>query len=307
MRVGRGLELQGLRKKYGDLVAVRDLSFDVRPGEVFGFVGSNGAGKTTTMRMVLGVLDADGGNVLWDGRPIDFEVRRKIGYMPEERGLYPKMKSGEQLRYLAQLHGSTAQEAATETVRWLDRFGLKDRAGDEVQKLSHGNQQRVQLAAALVFDPLMLILDEPFSGLDPEAVDAMSEVLHERAQTGTPVVFSSHQLELVERLCDRVAIIQHGRLVACGSIGELRGQGPVQIWVDAPSAKDGWAAGLEGARVVRTDGTRALLELDPLTDDQTVLTAALATGPVREFRRNVPSLLDIFRHAMTEAAVAATV
>jgi ABC-2 type transport system ATP-binding protein len=303
---GHGLELQGIRKRYGNLEAVRDLSFDVRPGEVFGFVGSNGAGKTTTMRIVLGVLQADAGKVLWDGAPIDFEVRRKIGYMPEERGLYPKMRAGEQLRYLAQLHGSTALAAGAATDRWLERFGLKDRATDEVQKLSHGNQQRVQLAAALVFDPHMLILDEPFAGLDPEAVDSMSEVLHERAAAGTPVVFSSHQLDLVERLCDRVAIIQHGRLVALGTIDELRGKGPLQIWVDAPAASGDWASGLAGARVIRTDGTRVLLELDSSTDDQQVLKAALATGPVREFRRNVPSLLDIFRHAMTEVPVAAT-
>jgi ABC-2 type transport system ATP-binding protein len=173
-------------------------------------------------------------------------------------------------------------------------------------RLSHGNQQRVQLAAALVFDPHMLILDEPFAGLDPEAVDSMSEVLHERAAAGTPVVFSSHQLDLVERLCDRVAIIQHGRLVALGTIDELRGKGPLQIWVDAPAASRDWASGLPGARVMKTDGTRVLLELDSSTDDQQVLKAALATGPVREFRRNVPSLLDIFRHAMTEVPDAAT-
>jgi ABC-2 type transport system ATP-binding protein len=153
----------------------------------------------------------------------------------------------------------------------------------------------------------MLILDEPFAGLDPEAVDSMSEVLHERAATGTPVLFSSHQLDLVERLCDRVGIIQRGHLVACGSIDELRGRGPVQIWVDAPSAPQSWAAELPGARVVRTDESRVLLELDGSTDDQSILRAALATGPVREFRRNVPSLLDIFRHAMTEVTpVAAT-
>jgi len=301
---GRGLELQGLQKRYGDLVAVSDLTFDVRPGEVFGFVGSNGAGKTTTMRIVLGVLAADGGKVLWRGAPIDFEARRKIGYMPEERGLYPKMRVGEQLRYLAQLHGSTGTDAARATDRWLERFDLRTRAGDEVQKLSHGNQQRVQLAAALVFDPAMLILDEPFAGLDPEAVDSMSEVLHERATTGTPVVFSSHQLDLVERLCDRVAIIQSGRLISCGTIDELRGGGPAQIWVDAPAAKPGWAEQLKGVRVVKTDGTRVLMELDGSTDDQAVLRAALVTGPVREFRRNVPTLLDVFRHAMTEGAVA---
>ena len=301
-----GLELRGIVKRYGDRVAVRELSFDVQPGEVFGFVGSNGAGKTTTMRIVLGVLASDAGEVRWDGAPIDFRTRRRIGYMPEERGLYPKMRVGEQLTYLAQLHGATEPAAAAATASWLERFGLRDRIRDEVQKLSHGNQQRVQLAAALVFDPLMLVLDEPFAGLDPEAVDSMSEVLHERAAGGTPVIFSSHQLDLVERLCDRVAIIQHGQLVACGSIDELRGQGPVQFWVDAPSAPPQWTTGLDGVSLVQTDGTRVLLELEPNADDQAVLRAALATGPVREFRRNVPSLLDVFRHAMTEGAVAAT-
>ena len=189
---GAGLELRGVKKRYGDLVAVRDLTFDVHPGEVFGFVGSNGAGKTTTMRIVLGVLLADGGEVRWAGSPIDFEVRRRIGYMPEERGLYPKMRVREQLIYLAQLHGATLPAATDSVRRWLERFGLADRGGDEVQKLSHGNQQRVQLAAALAFDPILLVLDEPFAGLDPEAVDSMSEVLHERAAAGVPVVFSSH-------------------------------------------------------------------------------------------------------------------
>ena len=173
-----GLRLQGITKRFGSLVAVNDLSLDVRPGEVFGFVGSNGAGKTTTMRIVLGTLLADRGDVLWDGRPIGFETRRRFGYMPEERGLYPKMRIGEQLAYMAELHGVRAAAAIESATRWLQRFGLGERIRDEVQKLSHGNQQRVQLAAALVFDPLMLVLDEPFSGLDPEAVDAMSEVLH---------------------------------------------------------------------------------------------------------------------------------
>ena len=300
-----GLELRGLTKRYGTLVAVRDLSFAVHPGEVFGFVGSNGAGKTTTMRIVLGVLLADAGEVLWNGKLIDFETRRRIGYMPEERGLYPKMHAGEQLAYLAQLHGTEPAAAVESTARWLERFGLKDRAHDEIQRLSHGNQQRVQLAAALVFDPLMLILDEPFAGLDPEAVDSMSEVLHERATAGVPVIFSSHQLELVERISDRVGIIQRGHLIASGTVDELRGKGPERWWIDAPAARSGWAAGLAGTRVVRTDGTRVLLELDGSTDDQAVLRAALATGPLQEFRRDEPSLLEIFREAMTEDRVAA--
>jgi ABC-2 type transport system ATP-binding protein len=302
--VEAGLELKGVRKTYGNLVAVDDLDMAVHPGEVFGFVGSNGAGKTTTMRMVLGTLILDHGDVLWDGSPITFETRRRIGYMPEERGLYPKMRIREQLVYLTQLHGATRAEAAAAADLWLERFHLKERARDELQKLSHGNQQRVQLAAALTFKPVMLVLDEPFAGLDPEAVDSMSEVLRERADSGIPVIFSSHQLEVVERLCDRVGIIQRGKLVACGTIDELRSHGPRQLWVDAPSAPQGWAASVKGARVVRADGTRVLLELDPTADDQAILRAALATGPVHEFGANLPSLLDIFREAMTESAAA---
>jgi ABC-2 type transport system ATP-binding protein len=301
----QGLELRGLTKRYGSLLAVDDLSFDVRPGEVFGFVGSNGAGKTTTMRIVLGTLLADKGEVRWAGKPIDFETRRRIGYMPEERGLYPRMRAGEQLIYLAQLHGLTEVAASESANRWLQRFDLAPRAKDDVQKLSHGNQQRVQLAAALVFDPILLVLDEPFAGLDPEAVDSMSEVLRERATAGIPVIFSSHQLELVERLCDRVAIIQRGHLMACGTVDELRSGGPVRFWIDAPAAPSGWAAKLPGAEVVITDGTRVLVELKDSATDQSVLQAALATGPVHEFRRDVPTLLDVFREAMSEARVAA--
>ena len=299
------MEVRDLTKRYGDLLALDKLSLSVKPGEVFGFVGSNGAGKTTTMRIVLGVLAPNGGQVFWDGAAMDFETRRRIGYMPEERGLYPKMRVREQLVYLAQLHGATAKYAEESVDRWLDRFGLKSRVEDEVQKLSHGNQQRVQLAAALVFDPILLVLDEPFAGLDPEAVDAMSEVLHEKAASGIPVVFSSHQLYLVERICDRVGIIQRGHLVALGTIDELRAGGPVQLWVDAPAAPAGWSSALTGVQVVKTDGTRLLLQLDSSTDDQAVLRAALATGPVKEFRRDLPSLLDVFREAMTENAVAA--
>jgi ABC-2 type transport system ATP-binding protein len=296
----RGLELRELSKRFGKLQAVDDLNFDVRPGEVFGFVGSNGAGKTTTMRMVLGTLVEDAGDILWQGKPIDFEIRRRIGYMPEERGLYPKMRIGEQLDYLAQLHGATAQAAHDSVRRWLERFGLGGRTQDEVQKLSHGNQQRVQLAAALVFEPVLLVLDEPFAGLDPEAVDSMSEVLHERALSGTPVLFSSHQLDLVERICDRVGIIQKGRMIATGSVDELRRQGPERYWVDAPQAAADWMTGLPGVELVRTEGTRFLVALNNGSGDQAILRAALQTGPVHEFHRDLPSLLDIFREAMTE-------
>jgi ABC-2 type transport system ATP-binding protein len=296
----RALVFDRLCKRYGDLAALQDLSFTVRAGELFGFVGANGAGKTTTMRIAMGVLSADAGEVRWAGAPITFEVRRRIGYMPEERGLYPKMRLREQLVYLAELHGMTTVAAQRDVQRWLERFDLAARGEEEVQKLSHGNQQRVQLAAALVFAPEILILDEPFAGLDPVATDVMSAVLREQADAGVAVMFSSHQLDLVERLCDRVGIIRHGHMVTCGTVAELARGGAERLWVDAPLAPEGWARRLPGAQVVRAEGTRTLLALAPGYDDQEVLHAALETGPVCEFRRDVPSLSELFRHVMRE-------
>jgi len=301
MSSDRRLEIDGISKRYGDIVAVQNLSFDVRAGELFGFVGRNGAGKTTTMRIVLGVLAADAGRVRWDGKPLDSRSRRRIGYMPEERGLYPKMRLAEQLAYLGELHGMGGSEARASALSWLDRFGLKDRADDDLQALSLGNQQRIQLAAALVFGPDVLVLDEPFAGLDPVAVDVMADVLRERANAGVPVIFSSHELDLVERLCDRVGIVDRGRMVACGTVDELRAGGQERRWVDAPEAPEDWAPRVPGARLVKVDGTRRLFELDPGVDDQVLLRAALKTGPVREFERVEPTLVEIFRSVIEDA------
>jgi ABC-2 type transport system ATP-binding protein len=296
------LEIVGISKRYGDNIALENLSFEIRAGEVFGFVGRNGAGKTTTMRIVLGVLAADAGEVRWKGIPLDFAARRRIGYMPEERGLYPKMRVAEQLEYLGELHGMTGTEARAASLRWMERLGLAERRDAELQALSLGNQQRIQLAAALVFGPDMLVLDEPFAGLDPVAVDVMSAVLREQADAGLPVIFSSHELELVERLCDRVGIIDHGRMLACGTVSELRMGGRERRWVDVPAARGDWQPALAGVRLVQTDGSRRLFELDPGTDDQALLGAALATGPVRAFERVEPSLGELFRAAIEEAA-----
>jgi len=295
----RKLEVDGVSKRYGDTVALRDMAFEVKAGEIFGFVGSNGAGKTTTMRIMLGVLAADAGEVRWDGRPVTLETRSHIGYMPEERGLYPRMRVGEQLEYLARLHGLSRAEAVRTTREWTERLGVAGRIGDEVQTLSLGNQQRVQLAAALVHNPSILVLDEPFSGLDPVAVDVMSAVLREKCDDGVPVIFSSHQLELVERLCDRVGIVRAGAMVACGTVPELRGSGTEELVVDAPEAPDGWADGLAGVSLTGREGTRTVLALGPDADDQAVLRAALATGPVREFARRLPSLTELFRHVVS--------
>ena len=294
------LEILGLEKRFGDTWALRDLSFEVREGEVFGFVGSNGAGKTTTMRIVMGVLGQDRGEVRWARAPLGFAARQHFGYMPEERGLYPTMRLGEELEYLARLHGVGQEDASRSAALWLEQLGLGARAGDEVQVLSHGNQQRAQLAAALVFRPAALILDEPFAGLDPVAVDVMSGVLREQALQGVPVLFSSHQLELVERLCDRVGIIRGGRMVAAGTVAELAKGGGERLWVDVGRADGLWAIGIPGVHVLRQEGTRTLLDLVPAADDQAVLRAALRQGPVREFHRDVPTLTELFRSTVSE-------
>jgi ABC-2 type transport system ATP-binding protein len=296
------LGLNDLSKRYGEVQALNAVSFDVREGEILGFVGSNGAGKSTTMRIVLGVVAADGGEITWDGRAIDAPTRRRIGYMPEERGLYPRMKVGEQLTYLARLHGLAPSAASAAMERWTTVLGIETRRGDEVIKLSLGNQQRVQLAAALVHEPDLLVLDEPFSGLDPVAVDVMSDVLRQQSATGVPVVFSSHQLELVERLCDRVAIIRAGELVAIGTIEDLRRTEDAQWVVDGAPA-DQWVPSVEGARLVSSDDGRTVVALPAAagTDgaEQAVLTAALAAGPVREFARRLPSLTELYRDVVS--------
>jgi ABC-2 type transport system ATP-binding protein len=298
------LAIRGISKRFGATQALDGVTFTVGPGEVFGFVGSNGSGKTTTMRIVLGVLAADAGEVHWRDRRVDADMRRRIGYMPEERGLYPKMKVGEQLRYLARLHGMSRTEAAAAVALWTERLGIAPRIGDEVQKLSLGNQQRVQLCAALVHDPEVLVLDEPFSGLDPTAVEVMSGVLRDKAADGVPVIFSSHQLELVERLCDRIGIIAAGRMVAVGTVDELRTRDTgVVLEVDGPPP--GWAAGLPGVEVITDGGTHTRLRLDDGTDDQQVLKAAVAAGPVHEFRRVRPPLTELYRDVVQESVAAA--
>lgn len=298
------LELDRLTRRFGDLVALDELSFAVEPGQMFGFVGSNGAGKTTAMRIVMGLDDADDGAVRWRGEPVDRALRARFGYMPEERGLYPKTPSLRQLIYLARLHGLTRPEATAAADRLLERFGLSDRRDEPVEQLSLGNQQRVQLAAALIHDPELLILDEPFSGLDPVGVDALSEVLLERVEAGVPVVFSSHQLELVERLCHAVAIIHDGRRVASGTVDELRTrrQRPaLRVVVEVENRTD-WLAGLDGVRLLRRDGDEHLLELADDTDDQQVLAAARSAGRVHHFGTVLPTLSELYREVVQDPA-----
>ena len=297
------LELSRLSKRFGSLQALDDLSLSLDRGEIVGFVGSNGAGKSTTMRIVMGVLAADSGAVTWMGAPVDAAIRRTIGYMPEERGLYPRMKVAEQLVYLARLHGLSASAAKAAAERWTERLGLEGRRGDEVQSLSLGNQQRVQLAAALVSDPELLILDEPFSGLDPVAVDVMSQVLLERAAAGVPTLFSSHQLDVVERLCDRVVIIRSGRLVADGTIPELQATETPRWRVvveQAAGSPPVQAASLNlPAPAVELDDAGRLVITAAGADEQELLSTAQRLGTVRELGPVRHRLTEIFREVLT--------
>jgi ABC-2 type transport system ATP-binding protein len=300
------LKFDDLHKAFGANLVLDGVSFAVAPGSMFGFCGSNGAGKTTTMRIAMGLVRPDSGEVRWEGRPVDRAIRRRIGYMPEERGLYPKMRVGEQVAYFARLHGLDAAAATRAAREWVDRLGLGDRRTDAVEKLSLGNQQRVQLAAALVSRPEVLILDEPFSGLDPVGLDSLAEALLEQCRAGVPVVFSSHQLDLVERLCDSVGILARGSIVASGTVEELRQREAGRLLrVVVPDALPHWAARLPGVRVVSEQAGDTLLELDGGTDDQAVLAAALRTGRVTHFAWRQPTLVELFREVVSTPMAAA--
>jgi ABC-2 type transport system ATP-binding protein len=295
------LELIDLSRRFGDVVALDGVSFVVPEGEIVGFVGPNGAGKTTAMRIALGVLEPDAGEVRWRGRPVDAQARRRFGYMPEERGLYPKMRVLEQLAYLARLHGLTRADASSRASETIETLGVSDRAHDRVETLSLGNQQRVQLAAALTHRPDVLVLDEPFSSLDPVGVDVLSAVLRrETVDRGVPVVFSSHQLELVERFCDRIVLIDHGRIVAAGTIDELRSSREGRrLRVQVTGADDGWFAAIPGLRLVESSANDGdVLALADDVDEQRVLDLARSVGDVTHFSRERASLAELFREAV---------
>ncbi|WP_194819177.1 ABC transporter ATP-binding protein [Nocardia sp. XZ_19_385] len=287
------LEVVDLVRRFGDNVAVDGVTFTVPAGALTGFVGGNGAGKTTTMRMIMGVLAIHGGAVHWDGRPVTTADRRSFGYMPEERGLYPKQPVLDQLVYLARLRGLSAAAARDRGGELLDRFQLGDRGKDKLESLSLGNQQRVQIAAAVIAEPKALILDEPFSGLDPLAVDSMAELLREYTSRGVPVLFSSHQLDLVERLCDQLVILSRGKVVGAGSADELRAGGHTRHRL-VFGGDPGWLNGFGGVRVIETNGQGILLELDGVSTDD-LLAEALRRGSVRELAAVRPTVSEIYR------------
>ena len=293
------LELVGLTRRFGTVTALDGLSFSVPSGEVVGFLGPNGAGKTTTMRAIFGLTDLDGGSVRWNGAVVGPAERRRFGYMPEERGLYPNMLVAEELEYLGRLHGMAAADAAAATKLWLERLDVADRASSKVETLSHGNQQRIQLAAALVHDPEVLVLDEPLAGLDPTGIDVIGQVLVEQARAGHCVLFSSHQLDLVENLCESVAIVDHGRLVVSGTVDDLATKGARRLAVRVEGDRQGtWAQAIPGVTVSEIQGGEVRLVLDDSAESDVVLEAARTAGRVTKFVFERRRLSEVFREAV---------
>ena len=289
------LELRDLHKRYGGTVALDGATLTAAPGRLVGFLGPNGAGKTTTMRAVFGLVELDAGEARWQGRAITDADRASFGYMPEQRGLYPKMRVRDQIAYFARLHGLGTSEAAAAADRWLATFGLEERAGDRLDALSHGNQQRVQLAVALVHDPALLVLDEPFSGLDPLGVERMKQVVRDAAGRGTAVVFSSHQLDLVEDLCDDVVVIRDGRVVLAGTLHDVREEDPRRrVTIGLGRGAPAFEPRLPDVEVVaRHDGeVRLLVPRD--VDLPHLLREAATAGNVTRFSFEPQTLNQIF-------------
>jgi ABC-2 type transport system ATP-binding protein len=292
------LELVGLCKRYGGLVALDGCSVTVKRGRVLGLLGPNGAGKTTTMRCIFGLIEPDRGEVRWSGAAVDRAVRLRFGYMPEERGLYPRMPVRAQLEYLACLSGLDRRAAARSTLRWLRRLGLEDRAESRLDALSHGNQQRVQLVAALVHDPVAVVLDEPFAGLDPLAVDALSAIIAELAAEGTAVLFSSHQLELVEHVCQDVVVLEHGRTVLAGELERLRESSRRRYLSVGFRGDECWIPKVDHARVLSAEPGATRLELTGGADLEELIALSRSTVELTRFSFEPPSLPDLFREAL---------
>jgi ABC-2 type transport system ATP-binding protein len=290
------LELVGVSKRFGDVVALDGAGFVVEDGRILGFLGPNGAGKTTAMRTIFGLIRPDTGSVSWNGAPVGAKERLHFGYMPEERGLYPKMKVHDQLVHFSRLSGLSKMEANAAADRWLDELGLRERGDARLDELSHGNQQRVQLAAALAPDPELLILDEPFAGLDPIGVDSLAATLRDLAAGGVAVLFSSHQLDLVEDVCQDVAIIHEGRIVLSGRLDEIKNRSTKRrLTIDVDGRP--WVPDVPGVGAVAGPGpSHCIVDDDaPVAD---LLAAANAAGVVNRFLFEPPSLTDLFREAV---------
>ena len=288
------LHVEQVTKIFGDFTAVDNLSLSIEEGGMHGFLGANGAGKTTTFRMILGLLDPTHGTVRWKGKPITYASSPDIGYLPEERGLYPKMKVEEQLVYLAQLRKMTKTDAKRETAAWLERFEVPHYSQKKVEELSKGNQQKIQLIASLLHKPSLLILDEPFSGLDPVNVEMLKRAILDFQKQGATIVFSSHRMDHVEELCDDMSILDRGKVVVGGSIQEVKrsfGKQKVRLNMNADLSQLSAIAGVDNYTETK-DG--ALFQITDENVAQVLLEKAMKLGTLRHFAVEEPSLEEIF-------------
>jgi ABC-2 type transport system ATP-binding protein len=298
-QVDAGLRVGGLHKRFGDIVALRGVDLEVPRGQLVGFLGPNGAGKTTTMRGILGLVAMDGGSVTWDGRPLTEDDRRRVGYMPQERGLYPRMKVHEHIAYMGRLAGLDRATAGRRASEWAERVGLAERGDDLIQELSTGNQQRAQLAVALVHEPMLMILDEPFAGLDPVAVATLSDIMAEQVARDVSVVFSSHQLELVQDMAEHVTIVSAGETKATGTVTELRGRSPNRIfevhWADGIPD---WTPPNGQAREAPAGVSRFVVPA--ATDAAELVASAAAAGRVSAVSFEPPGLDEVFLELVSQ-------
>jgi ABC-2 type transport system ATP-binding protein len=288
------LEVRDIVKSFGATRALDGVSLTVGRGDIVGFLGPNGAGKTTTMRAIMGLISVDSGSMTWDGRAIDLDMRHRFGYMPAERGMYPKMAVRDELEYFARLAGRTRAGAARAATEWMERLGIDARAADEVQALSSGNQQRVQLAIALVHEPDLLILDEPFSGLDPVAVESMKAILDEQVRGGRSVLFSSHQLDLVADVSRDVVIVAEGRVVLEGDVAQIRQRSSSRIAHVGFAADTDWDPSDLAADVLDRRPRAVRISVAQSLDPAAVLASAERAGRVVEFTFAPPDLSQVF-------------
>ncbi|HEX2782709.1 MAG TPA: ATP-binding cassette domain-containing protein [Ilumatobacteraceae bacterium] len=297
------LAATGISQRFGDRVALDGVDLEVPAGRVIGLLGPNGAGKSTLMRILFGVLVPDAGTVSWRGHLATDADRRSWGYMPQERGVYRDMRVHDQLTWIARLHGLDKATGARHATDLLERLGLGDRARDRVQELSGGMVQRVQLAAAMVHEPEVLVLDEPFSGLDPVAVEFLSDVIVQHVRSGRLLLLSSHQLDLVENLCESITLIHHGRVVLRGDVRDLKASSPERYLRVDVTVEPAWVE-RAGAIVASTDASGTRLRLTPGADAAAVLDAVRSQVPVTDFAVEAPSMSELFVRAAGDPAPA---
>lgn len=295
------LEVKNLRKTFDDYCAVDDLTFTVKPGTIMGLIGQNGAGKTTTFRLILDFLKADRGEVFWDGRPIGKNEYDIIGYLPEERGLYPKVTIQDQLLYFAQLRGKTKKEIEPKIDEWMERFQVKGKKTDKVKTLSKGNQQKVQLIATLIHEPKLIILDEPFSGLDPVNAELLKEGILSLKDSGSCVIFSSHNMDHVEKICDHLIMLNNGQTVLNGVVHEIRQSfGRTKVFLESNLTLEEIQA-IEGVEQVKAHEDQSFeITLNDPEAGKVLFAAATKDGYIPMFNQQPPTLEEIFKQKVGE-------